>query len=168
MQNLKRESEELLLLQALVTRQTARLRAASNYFALIIRAMIQFYGRDNFAFLWDVPTEHRELFLNFVIHNTALLQEGHEFSDVEKAEVKNRFGYVPTVWNEEESKKFFDDLKEYSEFQPEPNDPLFVGPYCAERADGKEIELGPIEDGRASLDIASRRTTPVASGSGSK
>ncbi|KAJ7763080.1 hypothetical protein B0H16DRAFT_1718915, partial [Mycena metata] len=65
MQTVKRESEDLLLLQAQVSQQAARLRAASNYFAMLIRAMIQFYGRDNFAFLWKVPDRYREFFMNF-------------------------------------------------------------------------------------------------------
>ncbi|KAJ7716291.1 hypothetical protein B0H16DRAFT_1476868 [Mycena metata] len=170
MQTVKRESEDLLLLQAQVSRQTARLRAASNYFAMLIRAMIQFYGRDNFAFLWKVPERHREFFMNYILHNTALLKEGHEFSADEKAAVKNRFGYVEEPWSEEFEQGFIEELNSYTAFEPNPTDPLFVGPFSAEWASGDHLTLSVVEDGRSSLVREPRTPTPppVASGSGSK
>ncbi|KAJ7153604.1 hypothetical protein C8R46DRAFT_1227918 [Mycena filopes] len=165
MQAVRNATHKLESLQFLVCQREQELLSASNYLSLVIRAMYRYYGRDNMAHLWSVPGALQEIFSNFVLSVSQDVLDSYEMSEEVRAEVLNRWGYVDDPFTENDDEQIKRSLIQFQNFAPEPDDELYVGPFCRKRLEEPEDEEMEDADGDAE---SSHHSTPVASTSKGK
>ncbi|KAJ7702055.1 hypothetical protein B0H16DRAFT_1705239 [Mycena metata] len=164
MQSVRRDSEALLQIQPVVTRLEDNLRQSSTNFLRLIRSMMQFYGRPNVGNLIDIPEPLRDLFNNYLIFASGEGLKRFEGVEQEAADELNRFGFPNLKWDEEEIEFFRQDISQYTEFQPEPLDRPYVGPYCAEWGeDNGALALADLDERDRASPLSP--DAPIASGS---
>ncbi|KAJ7145508.1 hypothetical protein C8R46DRAFT_1232128 [Mycena filopes] len=167
MQSVRNATQKLDSLAFLVRQRQEELLSASNYLALIVRAMYRYYGRDNFEHLWSVPGALQQIFSNYVLHITKNVVDDDRVDETTLNEVRNRWGYEDVEWTAEDEDAVQDVLSKFQDLVPEPDDELYVGPFCAQRLEEPEDEDEEMQDADGD-DESSHHSAPIASSSKSK